>query len=242
MTEVLKETPRSAPDTSTEEAPFVLFDLDRTLLNTDAFVQVALTTLQVFDNELATRTKEQDAKHKQAGTSFALFRYVQEQLGPEEYEGFLRRLAEYFPDDNCLYPGAADLAKTGGILTYGDYHGQLLKLRLTGLENLPYLITDTSKKGKLISRWRQPDDTFRLPPQFGDENASTVVLVDDKLASFEGLPPAPLSYGVWVLPEAEGSFELYRAAQNKLEAEGLGKRVTVATSLAQTAFILNSLF
>lgn len=97
-----------------------------------------------------------------------------------------------------LLPGAADLliflqqqareqAIGYGILTYGQVDWQRAKLAATGLLTVPTMITDRTDKGALITSWHQAG-SYQLPVELGGGQVERVVLIDDKVYSFEGLP------------------------------------------------------
>ena len=50
------------------------------------------------------------------------------------------------------------------------------------------MITDRTDKGALIASWRQVSGTYQLPPELGGRFVEQIMLIDDKIYSFDGLP------------------------------------------------------
>lgn len=143
---------------------FVLLDFDRTLADTDRLKMA-------FDE-----------------TVFEVRRDDSQETDSIVVERFLAKTS----NANYLLPGAKELLRflddfliAHGILTYGDSVWQELKLRAARLDQVPYLITDDKAKGRLISSWNQ-EGVYRLPAELGAGEYQHLMLVDDRIHSFEG--------------------------------------------------------
>ncbi len=89
-----------------------------------------------------------------------------------------------------------------GILTFGGETWQRMKLQATGLDDIPYIITHVKEKGRLLAGWKQTDRTFQLPEELAVNRisrADSLVLLDDKVISFIGIPSGVT--GILVQPE-----------------------------------------
>jgi hypothetical protein len=87
-----------------------------------------------------------------------------------------------------------------GIVSYGDTDWQTIKIKASGVENIPALITDHTRKAEVIATWQRPDKTFLLPEELSTDQtfARSIVLLDDKAIAFTGLPIQARGY--WVQP------------------------------------------
>jgi hypothetical protein len=83
-----------------------------------------------------------------------------------------------------------------GIITFGEPEHQRLKLQLTGLDEIPYMLADTPEKAAEMGRWKQKGGSFRLPAAFNAQISEVreIVLVDDKAAAFIGIPSGVRGY------------------------------------------------
>lgn len=190
---------------------FFVLDFDRCLGNTTA-LQSLLEEVVV---RLTTITREQmqaaQAATEQSGGSFDTAGYVQEKLREQGEPARWDELARHFVTEgrrrDLLEPGARELLDMlreqdvpHGIVTYGGRLWQLAKLEATGLADVPYLITDTKEKGRMIAQWRHVD-RFRIPTELAPDEplaARALTLVDDKATSFDELPKE--ADGIYVLP------------------------------------------
>lgn len=151
-----------------------------------------------------------------AGGSFDMLSYIQQALRDETLyqdiiQEFLARAAQ--KHETLLEPGVHELFEflrrqkiPHGIVSYGHYEWQSLKIAAVGYGTMPYLILDHSKKGEVIAGW-QTTAGFQIPVALGGANlmSQSVVLVDDKAVSFTGLPDKARGY--WVRPETLLSFQ-----------------------------------
>lgn len=177
-------------------------DLDRNLLDTNMafshFVNVCV------EEGVARRSDLDEARHatEQSGGSFDLTTYLAEQgVENESLEGLYGIFAETARRINLLYPDAqrflSRLHESHAlqlIMTYGEPGWQRAKIKASGLEAVPYIVTDSKYKGLIIADW-QEDDRFRVTTDDGQEIAHhRVALTDDKAAAFQGLPTTALGY------------------------------------------------
>jgi len=182
---------------------FYLLDLDRTILDTEKASALLIDLVAKESPKLAASLRIQVDVYNQHGTPFAIRDVIAEQVGEET----AARLEEVFIDESqrqyLLLEGAEDLfaytdnapERSFGILTYGSPKGQMMKLKATKLDTLPLMITQQKHKGELIMSWKVPDG-YQLPSEYGGQLVDQVVLVDDRIFSFEGLPNDVRGY--WV--------------------------------------------
>lgn len=76
-----------------------------------------------------------------------------------------------------------------GIITFGDPDQQLLKIQLTGLSAIPFMIAPAPEKAAAMQAWHQTDG-FHLPAVFANQVSIVhdIILVDDKAAAFIDTP------------------------------------------------------
>ena len=187
---------------------FYVLDLDRCLANTDklfALFEYAVLQEEVLGKEVLDDLRE--AMERTRG-SFDVLTHLREYLASSGQQEMLLLIKDTFlkasRDYDFFEPGARELlqflsdsALPFGILTYGGKIWQQMKLQAMGLDTTPHIITDIQAKGKIIAGWRQPDGEFVIPEELGGGIFETVVLVDDKFVSFEGLPDE--AFGIHVL-------------------------------------------
>lgn len=135
------------------------------------------------------------ARTETKGESFDLLSYVKTVLSGEERVRLHESFVERTQTKDVLNNGARELLTSlrersipFGILTYGSYEWQLLKLRTAGLDNVPYLITEVSGKGRLLRSWVDADNYIILPKELGGYYARSIVMIDDKVREFNDIP------------------------------------------------------
>ena len=192
---------------------FYVLDLDRTLLDTVKAADLFRLVVAEWSVELSRALAQEVEDYSLRGKSFSMRDFIAERVGEEqavEMEAvFIRSVA----DQNLLNDGARELmaAITAlpdadfGILTYGSPTGQLMKIRAAGLSNIQNLVTREAFKGQQIASWRGDDGLYHIPEALGGARATTVVLIDDKSFSFQGL--APDCRGYWISPLRETGEE-----------------------------------
>lgn len=220
----------TAPTLSNDE--FYIVDFDRTLVDSDklneVFVEIAVQHAAISEEQVAKANDDV----KRTGDSFDTAGYVRDRLAAEgrseEWEALEKQFIHESRSLNYLLPGAGDLlewlalhGKRYGILTYGNPLWQRIKLTASGFNHVRHIIMEQKHKGRLISSWHRPDDTFRLPQEFGGGTASRIVLIDDKAVSFVEFPALP-SQGFWVcdpaheLPSQQGGVPANTTRHNNL--------------------------
>jgi hypothetical protein len=128
------------------------------------------------------------------------------QLSAAEVENYVDTFVTEVESYAFLLDGAEELLTTFshqgnvGIVTYGGEQWQEAKLRMTGLETYPHLVVPRrGEKGRLIASWYDAShQTFTIPQELGGGEVNEIVLVDDKLAEFDGLPESPHAHGYLV--------------------------------------------
>lgn len=182
---------------NTQVSTFYILDLDRTLFDTAASVEVMRGVVAMHDADLAAALEQRFEEYTQLGESFSMRDFILEQVGEDEMRQIEEKYHQFGTQRDLLNPGARELiayirskADTAfGILTYGAPLGQAMKIKAAvGLENIPFMVTSETFKGALIASWRQDDDLYHIPEELGGYVTKNIVFVDDKPFSFKGLP------------------------------------------------------
>jgi hypothetical protein len=193
-----------------ENKTFYLLDLDRTLLDTVKLTEHLFQIVSQHDAQIATELTEKAEQDYLRGAPFAAREEIEARLGAETTDEIERQLLANEQHEQLLLPGALRMIEfarpNAGILTYGELRGQTMKLKAVRLETLPHLITSHRAKGELISMWHQADGRYRLPVEFGSASVQQVVLVDDRLISFQGIPAQARGY--WVTQKPPTTAEI----------------------------------
>lgn len=184
--------------------PFVvLLDLDRCLLDTNAFIRAFYDALEPG---LAKALRHAQEGIEASGGSFDLVETIKERVDEPEWRAIRSYFFEASNGATFLYNGARELMTwlqtrkvPFAIITYGGEEWQCLKQRTARLERVPMIVVDTSAKGKIIDSWRDSDGLFRLPVEHValPPSAHRIVLVDDKAVAFQGMPEG--SVGIQVV-------------------------------------------
>jgi len=202
---------------------FHALDLDRTLLNTALLAQelenIVAERIPGFEKEL----HDQMAAYIQRGESFFIFEYFISKHGREAMQACVTELQRRFSTDDLLMPGAKERLAFAtsrpewgvGIITYGSSITQKIKLHLCGLDSYPLLITNSPIKSASIASWQQPTGEFVLPEEFGGVTVDTVVLDDDKLEAFRGLPSN--TWGNWLTTDPAAPGKLTQDLAGRVE-------------------------
>lgn len=176
---------------------FYILDLDRTIFNTEASIQVMRGVVALHSPDLAVALEQRFDEYTLLGESFSMRDFILERVGEQVIKKIDEKYLEFAVQQDLLMPGARELitfirAKRDAefaILTYGAPLGQALKINgVTELRGIPYLVTSETYKGALIASWRQTDNLYHLPEEFGAVVTKNIVFVDDKPFSFKGLP------------------------------------------------------
>lgn len=169
-----------------------ILDMDRTLTDVGEFmlvVEKAVEGTEIDFEEILDRQKGAE----QQGFSYDPMEFI-DSYGPQVSDLFQQKFVELAEVDKVLFPdGARFLGKLKDqnlkhiVLTQGFKKWQELKLRASKLDQLPYIVTPNSEKGFVIEDWINQSGHL-VPPGFEQLEASSGVLVDDKLAAFMSLP------------------------------------------------------
>jgi len=211
---------------------FQLVDLDRVIFDTARFVAALTEVIRQTEPELSALLQEQFDSAYAKEETFFLLRYLRHTKGNDWFENLAHTIITEHGVEEFILPGARErLAPAArgegdmniGIITYGDVIDQRLKLKMLGFEHVPTYFADTPDKAWLIRSWKQPDGRFQLPDEFGGGIAETIILEDDKLRAFDGLPEG--AFGVWITQHPDAK---QRLAEKELE------RVRIARSLKES--------
>ena len=180
---------------------FYLIDLDRTLFDTVSAAQAWMNLVEKEDADIARYIHSQVDEALRTMTSFSIRNTIVERGGEALAQKVDRAFIEYGAIHNLRLEGADALIEfatrndqsSAGILTFGSPDGQLLKVKVAGLDHIPALVTDQQHKGELIRSW-QKDGSYHLPAEYGSVTADNIVFVDDRVFSFEGLPEDVVGY------------------------------------------------
>jgi hypothetical protein len=186
---------------------FVVLDLDRTLLETDALVE--LLCMQLLNHGISREQIDADLLfiHRQKGASFKLLDFFEAQYGKGLFDIVKREILELAKNgelkEGLLCEGAPELiGKLGAsstpfcVLTYGEEHSQRFKLELVeqlfGQDEvqLHAVVTKETNKAAWIEKNWQHDESGRVVvPNDGyassELRATTVVVIDDKLSNLK---------------------------------------------------------
>lgn len=189
---------------------FYVLDLDRCLADTDKLFMLLEKIIYQKTAITESTLKAARTETEQTGGSFDVISYLEEYFSLASQLEKVAELEGQFVEEgkkqDLFEPGARDLlaflsdsSLPFGILTFGGKIWQRMKLQAMGLDVTPYIITDTKAKGKIIASWKQADGVFVIPPELykGEKDFNTILLIDDKFLSFEGLPEG--AYGIHVL-------------------------------------------
>lgn len=186
---------------------FVVLDLDRTLLETDALV--GLLCMQLLNHGITRQQVDVDLLfiHQQNGASFNLLDFFETQYGKGLFDVVKQEILELAKNgelhEGLLCEGAPELigeleesSTPFCVLTYGEEHSQRFKLelfeQLIGQDDaqLHAVITKETNKAAWIEKNWQHDETGRVIIP-NDTYASselrvrTVVVIDDKLSNLK---------------------------------------------------------
>jgi FMN phosphatase YigB (HAD superfamily) len=198
---------------------FYLLDLDRTLFDTPLFTDNILSLVAEYDVQVAQELAHNVADTFARGGSFAIREEIALRLGEEKTARIEAKVLEKADAESLFLDGAQEalsyIAETpelqAGILTYGEPKGQTMKLQAAQLTGLPHLITDSREKGSLIRSWRKDNGDYQLPEVLSAVPAAHVVLVDDRLISFQGLPDDARGYWLSVQPPSAAEVSVLAA-------------------------------
>jgi len=176
---------------------YYLLDLDRCLINTNAlhmvFDEIVRSTgiLDVNDIIAAKKFVEDSS-----GGSFDTAEFVRTELKKrgqlDKWDDIQHEFIQASKDYDYLMPGARELIELltnrdehFGVITYGGAVWQQVKMQAAGIDSIPHIITSQKNKGILISQWAEEGC---VPNELECVPFDKVILVDDKVISFNGFP------------------------------------------------------
>ncbi|MDB5167489.1 MAG: hypothetical protein JWN26_634 [Candidatus Saccharibacteria bacterium] len=219
---------------------FFAIDFDRCLSDTDKldkiFYELAGDEYPQLDAVELLRARNEI---ENTGRTFDQIGALQKVFNESELADFLDVFISRAIREDVLSLGARDFIKAleshnlpYGLVTFGGIRWQQVKIKASGVDSIPTLITDHTGKGEIIAKWQQTDGTFLIPSDLTAKElyVKTVVLLDDKAIAFKGLPQA--SRGYWVqsttkplLPSQTGAIpdnvRIARGLDQVLEFESL---------------------
>jgi hypothetical protein len=219
---------------------FYLLDLDRTLFNTAEMTKQIFAIAGQHDASIASELERKAEEDFQRGYPFAIREELEKKFGPEKTDKIEQTLLAQVQPATLLLPNALesiDFAQESpinscGILTYGEVRGQTMKLKATRLTHVPYIITAKREKGQLMQSWLQDNDTYQLPEEYNNLNAHQLVLVDDRLFSFQGIPSSARGY--WVTPQTPTAAEISVLPANVTPVQSLSEFIECERHLDKT--------
>jgi hypothetical protein len=200
---------------------FYAIDFDRCLSDTSKldsiFYKLANDDYPQLDavELLRARNEVEDT-----GRTFDQIGALQKVFNESELSDFLNVFVQRALQEDTLSVGARDLMKTlkehnapFGLVTFGGIRWQQVKIKASGLDWMPVLITDHTRKGEIIAGWQQGDGTFLIPSDLTTKEliVKSVILLDDKAGAFSGLPNEARGYWVQsttqpLLPSQDGEI------------------------------------
>lgn len=185
---------------------FYLIDFDFTLFKTHQGSTIFIEELAKAHPDEAFDIEQRVAESLVTGISFAIRDATAELIGEQETRAIETRYIERGKNQSLLFDGAHELMEAinnsgerFGILTYGSKAGQTMKVHAAQLSHVPFLVTDQKQKGAFIAEW-WGGERFTIPDELGGGEADEIVLIDDRLFSFEGLPAHARGYWVQTGP------------------------------------------
>lgn len=179
---------------------FVVFDLDRTCFDTDAYVREWCRLLVGHGLTHEQSQAEYEAIKARNGASFQLVEHIEDTYGADVVDAikseFRQAAADGRMHDMLIPKGVTEVLEyllnesiPCGILTYGSsVDGQRFKLELfkamTGMEHIQAVITDTHEKAQMISvEWfEEKSGVFTTPFTYAGSGvvARQIIMLDDK--------------------------------------------------------------
>ncbi|HUC96522.1 MAG TPA: hypothetical protein VMR16_02545 [Candidatus Saccharimonadales bacterium] len=189
---------------------FFVVDFDRCLGNIEGSFEILkeiVHELGVVDRQTFKSMRE---KIESTGETFNALEYIKSHhpyVNLDDIEKLYAERAKLEPN-SLLEPGSIDfinfLKNTNRnfcIMSFGDKGWQTIKIRSSGIGNVPTVVVPKSQKSKYIRDWLDSStNSFQIPGEcFSDRmprRAKEVVLIDDKTVAFSGLPEGARGYFV----------------------------------------------
>lgn len=151
----------------------------------------SMSVLDVNDIVAAKKYVEETS-----GGSFDTAEFVRAELEHrgklDKWQAIETNFIEASKNYDYLMPGAREIIELlrqhhahFGIITYGGDVWQRVKIKAARLESIPHIITSQKNKGVLISEWVAKGC---VPIELECQPFDEVVLIDDKVISFNGFP------------------------------------------------------
>ena len=183
---------------------FFVLDFDRCIGNTDGIQMVLEGVLQRETGISPETFHAARTRIESEGKTFDTIRHVHMLLSEAnsqvKWEYIREKLIESAKGEDLLLPHSREFLAIlrerrlpHGIITYGvEEAWQLTKLEITGLLEIPHLVTHIEEKGKLLTGWKLDDGSFGIPPALDaglvPPKVSKIIFLDDKAKSFWGIP------------------------------------------------------
>jgi hypothetical protein len=223
-----------------QDLPFVILDLDRTLLNTDVFLDMLGEELVKQSVPASSIEADRAELRSMTGTSVSGLEYFQARYGKTTLDkattGLLSTGATSSRGAGLVYEGVADLLRlldarsaAVAIVTYGKLADQALKLDLLRMvlgmseAELPALITQLPRKAEwMFDRWYDPvSGQFRIPDSLSlrSSRVTELLILDDKLENLTSV--SPHIRGILVQHVGKGGTTIEDVAQRLSETNDL---------------------
>lgn len=175
-----------------DETLYVL-DLDRTLLDVDKAMLIAEEACHKLGIDFS-KIKEDQKRSFARAVPYSPIATI-EVMGGNLLERFKQEFLNFANPAELVFPDAGryiqKLEQTGQdfmILTYArDVRWQELKMQGAGLDRIPHIIIFQPLKSHDIAEWRDKDGLFKVPLDT-IRPAKRIILVDDRLRVFDGMP------------------------------------------------------
>ncbi len=202
---------------------FYVLDFDRCLGDIEASFEILKQVVQELAVGSGDSLQEVREGVESSGGSFSALKHLAE-LNPDmdlDAVGklFVRRAR--LEKGRLLEPGAIELIEflistNRGfcIMSYGDEKWQMLKINASGLSDVANIIVPSRHKSAYIAKWLNDKKQFIIPSDFFADNqprlAAEVVLIDDKIMAFDGLPVGARGYLVQSGPKKHDNSQVTR--------------------------------
>lgn len=210
---------------------FFAIDFDRCLSDTDRLDLIFYEVVEKDPRLDSTHLKALREEIESKGGSFDQITELQKILNPEELNELFETFIIEGKKRDLLAYGARDFLAVlderhidYGIVSFGHPDWQSVKIKASGLSEVPSLIIDHPYKGELIKSWQDSDGRFHIPSTLTVTDvamtAESVVLLDDKAGAFTHLPKQARGYWVQSLTRPLSLSQQGSIPQNVQVARG----------------------
>ncbi len=186
---------------------FYVLDFDRCLGDIESSFDLLKEVVQELSVGSGDSLQSAREHIESSGGSFSALKHLAE-LNPDMDLNVVGKLfleRAKLQKGNTLEPGAIELIefliatnRDFCIMSYGDKKWQMLKINAAGLGNVANIIVPSKHKSAYIAKWLNAKKQFIIPSDFFADNqpriADEVVLIDDKIMAFDGLPASARGY------------------------------------------------